>query len=126
MVSTSVVPTENGGSIPPRTCGQDAGLRLTLKKEAKSLKKYHRRVGVKKCATLLLIPQTACARAAISPVWPLIINPLRKEEKVCLLCLEIRRANRIRSDSEMVITSVFETGVRGSIPRRSIVLGMTL
>ena len=32
VVSTSVVPTENGGSIPPRTCGQDAGLRLTLNK----------------------------------------------------------------------------------------------
>ena len=24
VVSTSVVPTENGGSIPPRTCGRDA------------------------------------------------------------------------------------------------------
>ena len=33
VVSTSVVPTENGGSIPPRTCGRDAGHRLSHKRK---------------------------------------------------------------------------------------------
>ena len=80
---------------------------------------------VKDCATFAHIYHRLRAHAAISLVG-FNSNPCVGMMQVCLLCLEIRHANRIRSDSEMVITSVFETGVRGSIPRRSIVLGMTL
>ena len=80
---------------------------------------------VKDCATFTQLYHRLRAHAAISPVG-FNSNPCVGMMQVCLLYLEIRHANRIRSDSEMVITSVFETGVRGSIPRRSIVLGMTL
>ena len=64
MVSTSGVPPENGGSIPPRTCGRDAGHRLS-NKDKKSRRYIPQTCGGEEMRNFALIPQTA--RAVISP-----------------------------------------------------------
>ena len=88
MVSTSVVPTENGGSIPPRTCGRDADHRRWHSKSLRSNTTDVWGRGLRNLAQYII----DCVRAAISPA-DFNINPCIGLMQVCLLCLEIRHAD---------------------------------